>query len=115
MFGDLAGFDWGAENRAIAVMEEYSASIKRSDSSCSTVSEASNCSGETMEQVMALGSIMDTKKEMSSASQSTASQPNADSKNKRICFSCRRIVWIGGKDSASRVVGPCLAYPLDTE
>ena len=64
-----------------------------------------------MEQVMALGSIMDANKEMS-----TASKPNEEnSKNKRICFVCRRIVWIGGKDSAPRVVGPCQAYPLDTD
>jgi len=117
VFGDMDGFNWIAENEAIAAMEQSSAPIKRSDSSCSTVSDASTCSGETMEQVMALGSIMDANNaNKDAASESTASaQPIKDSKNKRICFLCRRVVWIGTKDDAPRVVGPCRAYPLDTD
>jgi len=97
----MADFNWVNESAAIDSMEE--ASFSRSDSGSSSIS----CDSDNhIERAMALGVIIDAE-----------AQPNENSnaKNKKTCFVCGRVVWIGTKDSAPRVVGPCLAYPLETD
>ena len=108
VFGDMADFNWVNESSAIDSMEE--ASFNRSDSGSSSIS----CDSDNhIERAMALGVIIDA--EAQPSKEKAQPNENSNAKNKKTCFVCGRVVWIGTKDSAPRVVGPCLAYPLETD
>ena len=139
VFCEMADFNWNHESAAIDTMEE--ASIKRSDSNSSSMTDSSVTSEENLEQAMALGVIMDATDDAKPISKGKTQPENSNSKylskektqpensnakhlskektqpenskNKRTCFVCGRVVWIGSKDSAPRVIGPCLAYPIN--
>ena len=125
VFGSMNDFNWEDESAAIANMEEASL-IKRSDSSSSSSSDMSITT--QVEQAMALGVMMDAQQPGKQPSEQPSEQPrkmqqlinkaqseNENYNNKATCFVCGRVVWIGKKDSAPRVVGPCMAYPLETD
>ena len=123
VFGSMNDFNWEDESAAIANMEEASL-IKRSDSSSSSSSDMSITT--QVEQAMALGVMMDAqqpgkqpseqpRKMQQLINKAQSENENENYNNKTTCFVCGRVVWIGKKDSAPRVVGPCMAYPLETD